>query len=118
MTTDPREDCLFCKVATGVTNQIIWESATLAAFRNIHPQAPTHLLIVPKRHIPSLAEAGEEDAEWLGELFLAAKTLAEQEGIAEKGYRTVLNIRSHGGQTVDHLHLHVVGGQQLGPNIA
>lgn len=115
MTTDPQEDCLFCRIAAGHEGRLIWESDNLAAFHDIHPAAPTHILIVPKRHIASLAEADKDDHAWLGDLLLAAVQLAEKEGIAAKGYRTVINIRDHGGQGVDHLHLHLLGGTKLGP---
>lgn len=91
---------------------IVFEDERTLAFRDIHPQAPTHVLIIPKRGIASLAEATDNDADLLGHLLIVARRVAEQLGLA-KGYRTVINCGSDGGQTVDHLHIHLLGGRAL-----
>jgi len=105
-------DCLFCKMATGaITPAVVYETDHILAFRDIHPRAPTHILIIPKRHIPTLDDL--EDPALAGELLLAVREVARQEGIAEKGYRTVINCRGDGGQEVFHLHLHLLGGRGM-----
>lgn len=114
MTTEPQPNCLFCRLAGG-EGDLIWESSEAAAFRDIHPAAPCHILVVPKRHLTSLAEADESDAALLGHLLFAVSELAKREGLAENGYRVVINTRHHAGQEVDHLHLHLLGGEPLGP---
>lgn len=107
-------DCLFCKIAAGdVPADIVHESEDLLAFRDINPQAPVHILVIPRRHVPSLDEAGDGDGGLLGALLLAARDLARSEGIAEDGYRTVLNVGGDGGQTVHHVHVHLLGGRAL-----
>jgi len=83
------------------------------AFRDINPQAPTHVLVIPKKHISTLNDLSNEDAETVGRLFLGAKAIARQEGVAEAGYRTVLNCNADAGQTVFHIHLHVLGGRRM-----
>jgi histidine triad (HIT) family protein len=92
---------------------IVYEDDQCLAFRDIHAQAPTHVLVIPKREIPSLADATDGDAALLGHLLIAARTVAKQLGLAN-GYRTVLNCGPDGGQSVDHLHVHVLGGRRLG----
>ncbi len=105
-------DCLFCKMVSGeIKPDKVYENDRILAFRDINPQAPVHVLIVPKRHIPTLDDL--DDGELAGELMLAAKAVAEQEGLAADGYRTVINCKGHGGQDVFHLHLHVIGGRQM-----
>lgn len=107
-------DCLFCRVANGeLPTEIIYEDDTVLAFRDINPQAPTHALVIPKRHIASINHATSDDAELLGSMVLAAKHVAAQEGLHDNGYRLVFNINNHGGQTVYHIHLHVLGGRQM-----
>lgn len=91
---------------------IVYEDDQSLAFRDIHPQAPTHVLVIPKRRIPSLAEATDEDAALLGHLLLVARKLADQFGLTN-GYRTVINSGPDGGQSVDHLHVHLLGGRAL-----
>jgi histidine triad (HIT) family protein len=91
---------------------IVYEDEQCLAFRDIHPQAPVHVLVIPKRPIPSLAESTPSDLPLLGHLLDAVRRIAEQLGLAE-GYRTVINSGRHGGQTVDHLHLHLLGGRPL-----
>lgn len=93
---------------------IVYETDDVLAFRDIHPQAPVHVLVIPKRPVESIAHAGPEHEALMGKLLLAAAEVARVEGVAEQGYRVVTNIGQHGGQSVFHLHLHVLGGRQLG----
>jgi histidine triad (HIT) family protein len=105
-------DCLFCKIAGGeIPATIVKRDGRLLAFRDIHPQAPTHILVIPTQHVSTLDEA--RDAGLLGEMLLFARTLAREEGIAQRGYRVVLNTNADGGQTVFHLHLHLLGGRRM-----
>ena len=90
------------------------ETADTLAFRDINPQAPTHVLIIPRRHIERINDIGDADREEIGSLFVAAKDIAAAEGLAEEGYRVVMNCNEAAGQTVFHLHLHLLGGRQLG----
>lgn len=92
---------------------IVFEDELCLAFRDIHPQAPTHILLVPKKEIPSMAEVRPEDQEILGHLMVKAAEIAARQGLDEDGYRIVVNTRAFGGQTVNHLHLHVLGGRPL-----
>ena len=106
--------CLFCRIVQGeVAAQIVLDEPELLAFRDIHPVAPTHILVIPKRHIVSLAEVSAADAGILGQLLLAARTLAEREGVLANGFRTVFNSGAHAGQSVFHLHLHVLAGRAM-----
>ena len=108
-------DCIFCGIVSGsLPTELIYESDQIVAFRDITPQAPTHVLIVPREHIESVASLNEAHTGLLGEMFLAAQTLAGQEGIGDSGYRLVFNCGRAAGQSVDHLHLHVLGGRKLG----
>jgi len=107
-------DCLFCKMVAGeIKPALVYENDHVLAFRDIHPQAPTHILIIPKRHIATLDDLSLDDLAIGGELLLATSKVAEQEGLAEDGYRTVINCRAHGGQEVYHLHLHLLGGRRM-----
>ena len=109
-------DSLFLKIVRGeIPADVVYRDELVTAFRDIHPQAPVHVLIVPNHVIPTAADVTEADAAALGRLFLAARTVAEQEGIAEGGYRLIVNCRADGGQEVDHLHVHLLGGEPLGP---
>jgi histidine triad (HIT) family protein len=92
---------------------VVHADPDVTAFRDIHPQAPTHILVIPRRHIASVAEMDESDAEVLGKLFVVARDLARAEGIAEGGYRMVVNAGPDGGQTVFHIHLHLLGGRPM-----
>jgi histidine triad (HIT) family protein len=108
------EKCIFCRIVSHeVPADIVYEDEDFLAFRDILPKAPTHVLIIPKTHITSLAELSKEHEELAGRLIVLAKKLAEKEGIAKKGYRLVINCGSEGGQLVPHLHLHLIGGKQL-----
>jgi histidine triad (HIT) family protein len=105
-------NCIFCKIIAGeIPGKYVLEDKDCVVLRDINPQAPTHVLIVPREHIRNVAEF--EDAPALGRLFQVAKRIAEQEGLGN-GFRVVVNTGEHGGQTVDHLHIHVLGGRALG----
>jgi histidine triad (HIT) family protein len=107
-------DTIFGKIASGeVAADLIYEDEEVVALRDLHPQAPVHILVIPRKPIPTLNDAAPEDAELLGRLMLAAAKVAAQEGIAEQGYRTVINCNAAGGQTVYHLHVHLIGGRPL-----
>lgn len=109
-TADP--DCLFCRIAAGtIPSDIVHEDDMVVAFRDIAPRAPTHILLIPRRHIASAAELTEPDGPLLGRLFAVAADLARTAGIADSGYRLVSNVGRWGGQTVDHLHFHLMGGR-------
>jgi histidine triad (HIT) family protein len=109
------QDCLFCKILDGeIPADVIYESDAAIAFRDINPQAPTHVLIIPRRHIASINDLEEADREVVGSLYIAAQEIAQQEGIAETGYRAVMNCGEGAGQTVFHIHMHVLGGRALG----
>lgn len=107
-------DCIFCQIAAGkVPSNILYQDEEVIAFRDINPLAPTHLLIIPKRHIPSLAHLSEAELSLIGHMVDVANQLAKKEGIAEKGYRLVINCGEQGGQLVPHLHMHLLGGKRL-----
>jgi histidine triad (HIT) family protein len=107
--------CIFCKIVKGeIPSKKIYEDDELLAFHDITPQAPVHFLVIPKRHIPNIMEAEAADAGLLGRLLFKAQELAAEQGCAEKGARFVVNCKSDGGQSVDHLHCHVLGGRYLG----
>lgn len=109
------EDTIFSKIVRGeIPADVVYRDELVTAFRDLHPQAPVHVLIVPNRVIPSALDVTEEDEPVLGRLFTAARRIAEQEGLVD-GYRLILNCRAHGGQEIDHLHLHLMGGEPLGP---
>ncbi len=108
-------DCIFCRIVAGEARAaIVHEDAELLAFRDVRPQAPVHLLLVPKRHVASLDDAGEEDRTLLGGILLLARRLAAREGVSPRGYRLVTNCGSAAGQTVYHLHFHLLGGRPMG----
>ncbi|ORU91758.1 MAG: histidine triad nucleotide-binding protein [Cycloclasticus sp. symbiont of Poecilosclerida sp. N] len=107
-------DCLFCKMVHGeIQADIMYETESVLAFRDINPRAPTHVLVIPKKHIATLADLDDEDTLLMGEIMQAAKKLAEQEGIANSGYRTVFNCKQDAGQEVYHIHLHLLGGRAM-----
>lgn len=108
-------DCLFCKIVAGdIPAEIIYESESAIAFRDINPQAPTHVLIIPRQHIATINDLDEGDESTVGHLYMAAKAIAAAEGLADDGYRVVMNCNEGAGQTVFHIHLHLVGGRTLG----
>ncbi len=107
-------DCIFCRIISGeVQSEILYQDEDVIALRDINPQAPTHLLIMPRAHISSLAEVGADQKWLLGHLIHVAGELAKREGIAESGYRLVINFGPDSGQEVFHLHLHLLGGRAL-----
>ena len=107
-------DCLFCKLANKeIPTESVFESDHLFAFKDINPQAPHHVLIIPKKHIPSLAHLPETEPTLMGHMVNIANQLARREGVSESGYRLVINCGNEGGQLVPHLHLHLLGGKQL-----
>jgi len=113
------EDTLFSKIVNHeIPADILFQDDRATAFRDIHPQAPTHILIIPNKPIPSINDVTEQDEATLGHLFVVAAKLAEQEGIAENGYRLIVNCGNHGGQVVFHLHMHLLGGRALGRMIS
>ncbi|HVJ28026.1 MAG TPA: histidine triad nucleotide-binding protein [Vicinamibacterales bacterium] len=108
-------DCLFCRVAAGeIPASIVYEDTRLIAFKDINPQAPTHILVIPRQHIASLNDLGPEDDALVGEMTRRAAAIAKEEGLAERGYRVLFNCNADAGQTVFHIHLHLVGGRRLG----
>lgn len=107
-------DCLFCKMAGGeIRPDVVYEDDEILAFNDINPQAPTHILVIPKRHIATLNDAGETDATLLGRLCTTASRLARDAGFADDGYRVVINCNDAGGQAVYHIHLHLLGGREM-----
>jgi histidine triad (HIT) family protein len=114
-TQQTAEECIFCRIARGdFGTEFVAESETVVAFRDLHPQAPTHVLVIPRRHITSLNDLGPGDLTLGGELLTVAAKVAVIEGIAESGYRVLTNTGPDSGQSVFHLHLHVAGGRPLG----
>ncbi|ATN00929.1 MULTISPECIES: purine nucleoside phosphoramidase [Proteus] len=110
------EETIFSKIIRGeIPANIVFQDDTVTAFRDISPQAPTHILIIPNKLIPTVNDVTVEDEQVLGHLFVVAAKIAQQEGIAEDGYRLVMNCNKHGGQEVFHIHMHLLGGKPLGP---
>jgi histidine triad (HIT) family protein len=107
-------DCIFCKIAAGdVDADVVHSSDRIVAFRDTNPQAPTHILLIPKDHVPSMRELGEKHDGMLAELFASAAHLARAEDIDESGWRLVANVGPDAGQSVDHLHFHLLGGRSM-----
>ncbi|CAN5717121.1 histidine triad nucleotide-binding protein [soil metagenome] len=107
-----KEECLFCKIIAGaIPSEKVFEDDVCIAFNDISPQAPTHILIVPREHLASLDKAGKNHKETLGHLLLTAASIARDKGFSEDGYRVVINTNADGGQTVFHLHVHLLGGR-------
>lgn len=110
----PLADCPFCKIVRKeAPAEFLYEDDRVVVFRDHNPQAPVHYLVVPRKHIPSLADADVVDEDLLGHAMMAVNKVAAMSGISEKGFRLVVNCRRQGGQTVSHLHLHVLGGRQM-----
>ncbi|MDI6814743.1 MAG: histidine triad nucleotide-binding protein [Dehalococcoidales bacterium] len=106
--------CIFCQIVAGkVPSEILYQDEEAIAFRDINPQAPIHLVIIPKKHIPSLAHLSEAESSLIGHMVNIANELAKEEGISESGYRLVMNCGKEGGQVVPHLHMHLLGGRRL-----
>ena len=108
------DDCLFCRIVRGhIPADVIAEGESWVAFRDIQPQAPVHVLVIPRRHVHSIGELKEADADLAGELLVAAAEVARLEGVGESGYRVVTNVGERAGQSVFHLHVHVLGGRRM-----
>jgi len=108
------KDCIFCKIVDKeLPADILYEDNNVIVFKDIKPKAPLHILIVPKKHIPSINHLESEDKELVGEMFLVAKKMAKKQGVAKTGYRLGFDTGENAGQTVDHLHLHLLGGKKL-----
>jgi histidine triad (HIT) family protein len=109
-------ECLFCDMGSGKTPvDKLHDDDQVFAIRDIHPRAPVHFMVIPKEHIPSAIEIGQEHGPLLAHMIQVANRLAQSEGIADKGYRLALNVGEYGGQTIYHIHMHVLGGRRLGP---
>lgn len=107
-------ECIFCKIVNKeIAAEMVYEDDKVIAFKDAKPVAPLHLLIIPKKHIPSVNHLSLGDRELIGELFLVAQKMARAKGVAKTGYRLIFNIGKDAGQTIDHLHLHLIGGEKL-----
>ncbi|MDI6688888.1 MAG: histidine triad nucleotide-binding protein [Actinomycetota bacterium] len=107
-------ECIFCKIVRGeIPSQIVFEGERVIAFRDINPQAPVHILLVPKKHINPMERVDREDARIVTDIFLTAKEVASKEGIADKGFRLISNVGAEAGQEIEHLHFHLLGGKKL-----
>ncbi len=107
-------DCLFCKIIEGeIPCDRVYENDQVIAFRDVNPQAPTHILVIPRKHISTVNDLTADDKNIVGEMLLAAQAVAKQEGIEESGYRLVMNCNEGAGQTVFHIHLHILGGRRM-----
>lgn len=108
------EDCIFCKIASGqFGTEFLYESDEIVAFRDIHPRAPIHFLVIPKKHIPKVSDVKPDDEALIGKMVAAANIVAKQEKVSETGYRLIFNCGRDSGQDVFHIHLHVLGGRKL-----
>ncbi|NPA27343.1 MAG: histidine triad nucleotide-binding protein [Chloroflexi bacterium] len=113
MRRDP--ECIFCKIVAGeLPSKKVYQDDKVTAFHDIHPIAPVHILIVPNQHIASVNQVEPEDADVLGHMFWVARQVAEQMGVAERGYRLIVNTGEHAGQVIFHIHMHLLGGRPLG----
>ena len=107
-------DCIFCKIVSGdIPADKVFENDHVIGFRDLNPQAPTHVLVIPKKHISTINDLQEEDKALVGEMYLAAKQIVADEGLSDDGYRTVMNCNEQAGQTVFHIHLHLLGGRRM-----
>lgn len=108
-------DCLFCRLAAGeIPATIVYEDERVLAFKDLNPQAPTHILVIPRRHIPTLNDLSAEDDALVGEVTRRAAAIAKEQGLNDRGYRVLFNCNADAGQTVFHIHMHLVGGRKLG----
>jgi histidine triad (HIT) family protein len=113
------EETIFSKIIRKeIPSDMVYQDDTVTAFRDINPQAPTHILIIPNKIIPTMDDVGEADEQVLGHMITVAAKIAREQGIAQNGYRVLINCRDHGGQEVYHLHMHLFGGRALGPMLA
>ena len=107
-------DCIFCKIIAGeIPAEILYQDEEIIAFRDINPQAPVHLIIIPRKHIPSIRDLADDDLPLLGHMTVVANRLADEEGISSGGYRLIINCGEEAGQTVFHIHMHLLGGRRL-----
>ncbi len=107
-------DCIFCKIANKkVLADIIYEDDEIMAFKDVHPLAPVHVLIIPKKHIKTINDLEGEDETLAGKMVLTAKKIAVDQGVSDDGYKLLFRVKKHGGQEIDHIHLHLIGGAQL-----
>jgi len=112
------KECIFCQIVKKeIPTEFLYEDDLVAAFRDIHPMAPVHVLVIPKKHIESVVNISEEDEKLMGRMILAAKEIAEELKISEKGYKLLFRVGRHGGQEVGHIHLHLIGGARLKEDI-
>lgn len=112
------EDCVFCKIIKGeIPTEKVYETEEILAFKDIHPAAPIHILVVPKKHISMLTDLKPEDEALIGKIYTTINKIAEQEGFKEQGYRVITNCGKDSGQEVMHIHFHVLGGKKLGDKI-
>ena len=112
------EDCLFCKIIKGeIPSTKVYEDDEILAFRDIHPVAPVHILVIPKKHISILTDLKQEDEAVVGKIYSVINKIAKQENIFEKGFRVIVNCGEDGGQEVKHLHFHLIGGKKLGTKL-
>ncbi|MFN3237496.1 MAG: histidine triad nucleotide-binding protein [Pseudomonadales bacterium] len=108
------DDCLFCKIVAGdIPADKVYEDERILAFNDISPQAPTHILVIPKEHIATVNDLAPEHSDLIGHMVLSAQKIAKEQGLADDGYRLIMNCNEQGGQTVYHIHLHILGGRQL-----
>ncbi len=108
------DECIFCKIGRGELDaDVVHRTDDVVAFRDIDPKAPVHVLVIPRRHIASVNDLGADDADLVGALYMAAQRVAAEEGVADSGYRLVMNVGDDGGQAVHHIHLHLLGGRAL-----
>ncbi len=112
MNDSSQSDCIFCKIAKGeIPTELVYDDELVCAFKDLNPQAPLHLLVIPKEHIPKIGDMTEDKQALLARLFTAANELAKKNGVDQDGYRLVINSGDNGGQTVYHLHIHLLGGR-------
>jgi histidine triad (HIT) family protein len=113
------EDCIFCKIANGtIPSKKVYEDAEVVAFDDINPMAPVHVIIIPKKHIPTMLDVTKTDMSSIGSMFAAAQEVARIKGVNERGFRVVINCNKEGGQVIFHLHMHVLGGKKLKDGLA
>ena len=113
------EDCIFCKIANGaIPSKKVYEDAEIVAFDDIHPMAPVHVIVIPKKHIPTMLDVTKADMSTIGSMFAAVQEVVQIKGINERGFRVVINCNKEGGQVIFHLHMHVLGGQKLKDGLA
>ena len=112
------EDCIFCKIINReVPGDIVYEDDEIIAFRDIHPCAPVHILVIPKKHISSLIDITEEDEKVIGKIYGVINKIAQKEGILDKGYRVIINCGEDGGQVVKQIHFHLISGKKMGVKV-